>query len=42
MRQLFCTLFFDSEWPILKVGEQVPSRKLLHNDIDEVLVLENV
>lgn len=39
---LFGTRFRNSEFPLFKVGKEVTTVKLLHNDINVVLILKNV
>ena len=39
---LFSTRFRNSEFPLFKVGKEVTTVKLLHNDIDVVLIFKNV
>ena len=42
VRQLLGSGFTDLEVPPFKVGEEVTSLKILHHDVDEVLVLEYI
>ena len=39
---LFSTRFRNSEFPLFKVGKEVTTVKLLHNDIDVVLIFKNI